>query len=123
MWKSTLPKEIKIERLQEKLVNVKAIAINDEPKGGTSISQLDLLNDKIDYEKRLKKLKDLSVIYKEEITNVIDKLDDTKYIDVLELFFIDCLDFDDIANCLNFSVRYTITLYSKGIELISLTHH
>lgn len=123
-YKKTVAKierlKIKLEELQNRMENIKAVSYSHEPRGSVRVTIDDLLADKVEYEKRIDKLKSLSIQYKAEITSVIDELEDTKDIDVLELSFIDCLDIDEVAMKMGYTTRYTIKLYSKAINKISL---
>lgn len=113
--------EEKIDFINDRMLNLKAIRISDEPRGTTSISQAELLSDKMDYEKRLEYLKDKAKQIKEEIVGVIDTLDDTRFIEVLEAYFIDCLSFGQIADKLGYNERWIIELYSTAIRTIDIT--
>ena len=55
-----------------------------------------------------------------EICEEIDSLEDPRFSEVLEMFFIDCMEFDDIAEELGYSERHVISLYSEAIEILSL---
>lgn len=46
----------------------------------------------------------------------IDTLEDDRYVEVLESFFIDCKSFADIAEDTGYQERHVIRLYSQGIE-------
>lgn len=110
--------EEKIEFINDKMINLKAVRISDEPKGTSSISQAELLSDKILYEERLTYLKNKSQQFKKEIIEVIYTLDDTRYIEVLEAFFIECLTFEQIADKLGYNKRWIIRLYGKALGMI-----
>lgn len=126
-YKKTIVKierlNMKIFEIENRMKNIKSVSYGQEPKGTVRVSMEDLLNDKIEYEKRIARLKDLSNKYKNEIAYVIDELEDIKEIEVLELSFIDCLDIEDVASKMGYTKRYTIKLYSKAINNISLEGH
>lgn len=110
----------KIEWLDDKLMNFHAIRYDGEPKGTTTISKEDIISDKIDYEERIERLKIKSRELKKEICKVIDELDDTRHIEVLELYFIECMSFHEIADKMKYTLRHTISLYSRAITLIKI---
>ena len=112
--------EEKIEYIDSKLTKVSSMPMNGEIRGSNGVSKEDLIIDKIDYEKRVEHLKTIGKQYKYEITSAIDSLDDTRHIDVLESFFIDCLTFDETAIRLGYTLRHTIALYSQAIDRIEI---
>lgn len=117
--------EEKVEYINERMINLRAIRITDEPRGTTSISKAELLSDKIEYEERIERLKIKSRQLRKEIAEAIDTLEEVRHIDVLEAFFLDCLTFEEISEKLGYTLRHTIHLYSEGIKRtkISLDSH
>ena len=114
--------ESKLARLDDRLYNVKCATLN---KIGTS-SQLvtldELISDKDDLQKRINKLLIKSRKYKREIEEQIDLLDDVRYAEILEMFFIELKGFEIIADELGYTIRHVIRLYSEAInELVEIT--
>ena len=110
----------KINRLDERSESLKSPNYSGMPRGGTPVTSYDIKDEKVDLEKRVQKLKDKGEVLKEEIIDAIDTLEDPRYADVLEYFFIDCMDLSEIADIMDYSVRHIKTLYSDGINSISL---
>ena len=116
-----------IERLERKLAakddritKLKSSKFSAMPRGGTPVTLDDLISDKLDLEDRIKRLKAKSRDLRREVCEEIDSLEDPRYCEVLEAFFIDCLDFDDIADELGYTTRHVIKLYSEAITFLSL---
>lgn len=112
--------EQKIEYINDRLTNVRGIRISDEPRGHSNVTKAELITNKSEYEERIENLKVESRRLKKEITKVIDTLEDTRHIDVLEAFFIDGLTFEQIAEKMNYQLRWTIFLYSQALRLIKI---
>lgn len=112
--------EDKIAFIDDRLLNFHSVPISDEPHGTSRISKAELITEKMEYEERIKRLVIKSKEFKREITYAIDSLEDIRYIDVLEAFFIECLTFEEIADKLGYQLRWTIHLYSRAIELIEI---
>lgn len=115
-----------IERLEEKytllkmrLENAKAINISSMPRGGTPVTTEDLILDKIDLEKRINKLKDKGHRLKIQILEEIDSLEDSRYCEVLEAYFIDCKTIEEIADDMGYSERHIYELYKKGVYMLT----
>lgn len=116
-----------IDRLKNKVVlldcrseSVKSPNLSGMPRGGNHVTAFDMKDEKNDLIARIKRLEDRGEIFKSEIIGKIDDLDDPRYAEVLESFFIDCKSLDTIAEEMGYSIRHVKSLYSKGIELISL---
>jgi hypothetical protein len=110
--------EDKIRNIDERMTGIKAVRISDEAKGGSRVSIEELISDKMVLEERIKRLKARAVEIKIEVCHAIDTVEDIKLSEVLELYFIDCLSFDDIAIKINYTKRHTIGLYSKALGMI-----
>ena len=104
----------KLSVLNERLYAMKTPILSDMPRGGVPVTIDDLLSDKQDLEKRIKKLKSRGKKAKAEIID-FDSLDDPRYAEILEAFFIDCKNFEEIAeeNC--YTVRHVVRLYSEAL--------
>lgn len=112
--------EGKLALLDDRIKTIKSPTFSGMPRGGVPVTIDDLMSDKLDLEDRIKRLKDKGRDFKREICEEIDSLEDPRYCDVLELFFIDCMEFGDIAEELGYTERHVITLYSEAIEILSL---
>lgn len=118
-----------VERLQNKLTlaneriyTIKSVGLDDMPKGGIPKTMEDLVADKDDLERRLKRLVDKGLRYKSEVIDLIDEVDDVRYAEILERFFIDCQDLDIIADELGYSSRQIYRIYSEAIySVMSVT--
>lgn len=110
----------KVELLDLRSETIKSPNYSGMPRGGTPITAFDMKDEKAELLDRIIRLKKKGEIYKREILDVIDNLDDTRYAEVLESFFIDCKDLDQIAEEMGYSIRHVKSLYSQGIDSISL---
>lgn len=117
----------KLSRLEEKLLvlderikSAKSPNYNGMPRGGVPITIEDLIADKTELEQRIAKQKVFNRELRGELIEEIDKLDDTKHIEVLELFFIECLTPEEIATELHYNVRTVYRLYSEGVRLLTI---
>lgn len=111
--------EKRIESLDRKIFALRSPKYSDMPKGGTPVSIEELISDKEDINKRISRLKKKGQVYKAEIIDKIDELDDPRYADVLEMFFIDCMTFSEIAEVKAYTERHVKRLYREGIDSLS----
>lgn len=110
--------ENRLVRLDEKLYAVRSVVISDMPRGGAARELSDIISDKEELENRINKLAAAGRTYRAEILSLIDKLDDPRYAEVLEAFFIDCKDFGQIAESMGYTERHVIKIYSNAIILL-----
>ena len=111
--------EDKIRLLDERLVKIKSPTFSDLPKGGNPVvTREDLLDEKRDLEIRVNRLKLKGKNIKLEITDVIDKIEDPRYAEVLELFLINCKSFDEIALECGYTKRHIERLYKEAIKAV-----
>lgn len=117
-----------IKRLEEKLVilderitAVKSPSLSGMPRGGTPVTLVDLVSDKVDLEKRIERLKAKGKKLKSEIYEEIDSLEDPRYCEVLEAHFIEGLTFESIAEEMGYTERHVYTLYSEAISLLAIS--
>ena len=108
----------KIKNLDDRIIGLKSPGFSDMPRGGTPITKEDLVLEKVEIERRIKRLEDKGAIIKGEILDIIDELEDTRYAEVLESFLIDCKDFGDIADDLGYSARHIERIYGDAIKCI-----
>lgn len=106
----------RIEELDDRIKTVKSPTLSGMPRGGLPKTKEDLIADKDDLERRLKVREEKAPKLKRIITDEIDNLDDTRYINILELFLIECLTFEDIADRLGYHSRHVERLYSEALN-------
>lgn len=111
--------EDKLTALTLKIESAKSPNYSGMPRGGQPVSIEDLLSDKIDLEKRIAKLKRKSKDLKSDILDEIDTLDDPRYCEILEAFFIDGLTLSEIADREGYTVRHIYRLYSEAVSLLA----
>lgn len=121
---------IRIERLEEKLLlidnqllGIKSVGISDMPKGGQSLTKDDLLIKKEETEQRIQNLVDISRKVKHELYACIETLDDYRFAEVLENYFIDGYTLEEIAEMKNYSVQHVGYLYGKGLDRITIVNN
>lgn len=116
--------KIKLETLNQRIYSLRSPKLSDMPRGGEPVTVADLVADKTELEERINKLTIKGRSIKSEILEEIDNLDDTRYAEILEEFFIDCKDFDIIAEEMGYTKRHVIRLYSEGlVALMSVKSH
>lgn len=108
----------KINVLDDRIKGIRSPGFSDMPRGGTPITKEDLIAEKDEIERRIKRLEEKGVIIKNEILDIIDELEDPRYAEVLESFLIDCKDFDEIAEDNSYSTRHIERLYREAIKNI-----
>jgi DNA-directed RNA polymerase specialized sigma24 family protein len=111
--------EAKLSNLEDRLTAIRTPNLTGMPRGGTPVAKEDLISDKIDLEERIKRLKVKSRDLKRAVWSEIDKLEDPRYCDVLEAYFIDCLSFEEIADELGYTERHVYTLYGEAISFLA----
>lgn len=112
--------EDKLALLDERIKSVKTPSLSGMPRGGTPITSADLIADKIELEERIERLKRKKSDLKRQILEEIDSLEDPRYCEILEAFFIDCLSLDDIADQEGYTVRHVYRLYSEAVTQLAL---
>ena len=111
--------EEKLTLLDERIKSVKSPNYSGMPRGGTPITIEELISDKIDLEKRIKRLKDKGRKYKDQILDEIDSLEDLRYCEVLEAYFIECMSISDIADEMGYTDRYIYDLYKNAVQALT----
>lgn len=115
--------EEKLSLLNERITSIKSPNLSGMPRGGIPVTLDDLLSDKDILQNRIKKLKVKCESIKKDILNEIDKLEDIRYSEVLELYFISDLSFDDIGDELGYTTRHVLRLYTRGVnQLINISN-
>lgn len=105
----------RIKDLDDRIKTVRSPNYSGMPRGGTPVTSVDLLAEKDELERRLKNRLEKSDNYKREIHDEIDTLDDPTQVDILEKYFIDCMEFEDIADELGYNMRHVTRLYARAI--------
>lgn len=112
--------ENKLSILEERIISVKSPTLSGMPRGGKPITTDDLIADKIDLKKRIDRLKSKSDKLKSEILEEIDSLEDYRYCEILEAFFIDCMSLEDIADNEGYTVRHVYRLYQEAVTELAV---
>mgnify|MGYP003297035662 CR=1 FL=1 len=110
----------KVETLDGRIAGMRSPVLSDMPRGGTPVTKDDLIAEKIEIEERIKRLESKGKILKKEILEKIDELDDIRYVEILEAFFIECLSFEDIADNEGYGLRHVMRLYTEALNEIAL---
>jgi len=116
-----------IDRLKKKIINIdvrskslRSPKMSDMPRGGTPVSYDDLIAEKDELQQRVDRLEEKGKMLKAEILEKIDELEDTRYAEILESFFIECKSFNVIAEENDYTERHVIRLYSEAIKIMSI---
>lgn len=116
-----------INRLEEKLIvlnnrinSVRSPNYSGMPRGGTPVTLEDLISDKTDLERRIKRLKDKGKSYRNQILDEIDTLDDVRYCEVLEGYFIRSMSISEIADEMGYTDRHVYELYKQGVYELTI---
>jgi hypothetical protein len=111
--------EDKLRSLDERRLSVKSPSLSGMPRGGIKVTNEDLTADRIDLEKRIKRLKDKGNRLRDQILEEIDSLEDPRYCEVLEAFFIECKSISDIAEDMGYTDRYIYDLYKDAVTILT----
>ena len=110
----------KLETLDGRIKAIRSPNYSGMPRGGTPVTIDDLLADKNELERRIKRLRAKGDGLRAEIIDEIDTLEDVRYCDILEDFFIGCKSLEDIADDEGYSVRHVYRLYSEAVTRLAL---
>ena len=108
--------ENKLADLDARMYKIKSPNYSDMPRGGTPVTMEDLMSEKLETEERSNRLCVKGKKLRSETLEKIDTLEDSRYAEILELFFINSMGFDAIAEKTGYTVRHVIRLYTEGIE-------
>ena len=111
----------RLEVLENRMEGVRSPRLTGMPRGGTPVTMEELISDKLEIEERIANLEETRKQIRREILAAIDTLTDDKLSEILELRFIECLDYDDIADQLVYTRRHVERLYAKAIEEIKIS--
>ena len=112
--------EEKLKILESRLYSIKSPNFSGMPRGGVPVSVSDLVADKEELEERIERLKEKGKILKREILAEIDSLENSRYCEILEAYFIDGYSLEEIAENEGYNDRHVYRLYSKAISLLVL---
>lgn len=113
--------EEKLYTLDQRIQAIRSPNFTDEPKGGTPVTIDDLLENKIVYENSIKYLNKKSKKIKADILYCICKIEDPRYCNILEAYYIDCKPLYKIAEEEEgYSSRHIYRLYTEAIEAVSV---
>ena len=112
--------EEKLYLLDERIKSVKSPSLSGMPRGSVPVTIDELISDKLELEKRIARLKKKSKNIKSEILEEIDSLDDPRYCEILEAYFIECLSIEDIAEREMYTTRHVYRLYDKAVSILAL---
>ena len=110
----------KLEALEYKITSIKSTNYSCMPKSQISKTTSDLIDDKVDLEKRILKLENRGKRLKEETYDIIDTISDPKLVAVMECLFIELYNIDDAADILRLSNRQLLRRYKQALDLIEL---
>ena len=111
----------KVLTYEERLTSLKSPTLSDMPRGSLPTPIEDIISDKEETIERIKRLEARGKQIRSEILDKIDTLDKVNQVEVLEAFCIDCLEFDDIAETLGYSVRRVVGIYTEAIRQLTNT--
>jgi DNA repair exonuclease SbcCD ATPase subunit len=112
--------EDKLVSLDERITSVRTPNLSGMPRGGTPVTVDELIADKMDLEDRIKRLRKKQRDLKQQTLDEIDSLDDVRYCEILEAFFIDCIPLEEIAEIEGYTVRHVYRLYSEAVTQLAL---
>ena len=115
--------ENKLANIDDKIYKIKTVSYSDEPKGGRPVTITDLLSDKIELGERINHLVQKARQLRSETLSEIDMLDDPRYAEVMEQYYIECKTFEDIADSTGYTLRHIMRLQSEALKSMSLKWH
>ena len=110
----------KVAILDERVKSIRSPKLSDMPRGGTPVTEADLIAEKDEIERRISRLKAKSNNLKREILDKIDEVEDYRYAEILEAYFIECKSFETIAEDMCYNLRHIMRLYSEAVNSIEL---
>ena len=112
--------ENKLDDLNERIYKIKSPNYSAMPKGSKPVEVSDLISDKNELKTRIERLRKKGETLKAETLEIIDDLDDVRYAEICESFFIDCKSLEDIAEDMGYTIRHVTRLYSEAISQMSI---
>lgn len=111
--------EKKLELLELRISSPRSPKFSDMPRGGKPVTTEELILEKIELEDRIKRLRNKGRNIKTDILAEIDTLEDDRYAEVLESYFIDGYTIEEIADIKGYSTRHVYKLYADAITLLA----
>lgn len=112
--------EAKLETLDTRITSVRSPKLSDMPRGGQPVTTEDMILEKIELEERIERLKTKSKKLRSETLEEIDRVEDPRYSEILEGFFIDCKSLEEIADDTGYTIRHVYRLYSEAVTFLAL---
>lgn len=112
--------EAKLETLDARMTSVRSPKLSDMPRGAQPVTTEDMILEKIELEERIERLKAKSKKLRSETLEEIDSVEDPRYSEILEGFFIDCKSLEEIAENTGYTIRHVYRLYSEGVTFLAL---
>ena len=106
----------KIEQLDERSLSARSANLSGMPRGSGDNTSMSFTDKKLDLERRINILYERGKEIRREILSAIDELDDVRYAEVLELWFVNMLPLSEISEQLGYSERHILSLYKKAVE-------
>lgn len=110
----------KVVVLDERIKSIRSPKLSDMPRGGTPVTGEDLIAEKDEIERRILRLEAKSRNLKYEILDRIDEIEDSRYAEILEAYFIEGKDFDTIAEDMCYNIRHIMRLYAEAVNAIEV---
>lgn len=114
--------EDKLALLDQRIKSAKSPNLSGMPRGGTPVTVEELLSDKLDLEKRIRRLKEKSRKLKDQILDEIDSLEDPRYCEVLEAYFIECKTISQIAEDMGYTDVHIYNLYRDAVRELTFNN-
>ena len=108
--------EDRLFELDKQMEQLNSPVITDMPGGGVPTTLNDRYERKEELNERINHVLVEARKIRHEITDVFDQLENAKQSRVLELYFIDDLSLESIAEQTNYSLRQINRLYSDGVN-------
>ena len=105
----------KLILLEERIKTVRSPNYSGMPRGGTPVTIEDLLSDKEDLIKRIRRMNDKARRLKNQIVEEIDLLEDPRHCEILEAYFIDRKSIAEISEDMGYTERHVYDLYRSAI--------
>lgn len=106
----------KLDTLNNRITSAKTTNISGLPRGGVPVTIDDLISDKQILEERIEKLEKNKRIYRREILEAIDDLEDCKHAEILEAWFIDGYNAEEISKEIGYCSRHVFRLYDEALK-------
>ena len=118
-----------IKRLEDRLESIekRIPSTHFAPSAGTglplrrsSITENDLIEDKLETEARIQRAKAKARSIRRELQEVIDSIENVNLSEVLEYRYIEILEPDEIAEVIGYTPRHIMRLLSQALEEVEI---